>query len=147
MNPHVASATRDFKSLASAFPPLLHMPTKGLEPPRPYGQQILILPRLPFRHVGLFNKEAKGFEPLVPESTAVFKTAAIDHSATPPSSYSTNGSSKNGAYAFLALTVTNSRLPVTESMTTAHSKLPYTQPKSNPTVSLCIRGVSRVTYA
>lgn len=28
--------------------------------------------------------EAKGFEPLVPDGTAVFKTAAFDHSATPP---------------------------------------------------------------
>ena len=28
--------------------------------------------------------EGKGFEPLVPFSTTVFKTAAIDHSAIPP---------------------------------------------------------------
>ena len=28
--------------------------------------------------------EAEGFEPPVPFSTTVFKTAAIDHSATPP---------------------------------------------------------------
>ncbi len=28
--------------------------------------------------------EEEGFEPPVPFSTAVFKTAAIDHSATPP---------------------------------------------------------------
>src|SRR5437879_502657 len=28
--------------------------------------------------------EEKGFEPLVPFGTAVFKTAAFDHSATPP---------------------------------------------------------------
>ncbi len=28
------------------------MPTRGFEPPRPVGQQILSLPRLPFRHVG-----------------------------------------------------------------------------------------------
>ena len=28
--------------------------------------------------------EEKGFEPLVPFGTAVFKTAALDHSATPP---------------------------------------------------------------
>ena len=28
---------------------------KGLEPPRPYGQQILSLPRLPFRHTRINN--------------------------------------------------------------------------------------------
>jgi hypothetical protein len=28
--------------------------------------------------------ETKGFEPLVPDGTAVFKTAAFDHSATSP---------------------------------------------------------------
>jgi hypothetical protein len=33
----------------------------------------------------LFSAEEKGFEPLVPFGTAVFKTAAFDHSATPPS--------------------------------------------------------------
>jgi len=33
------------------------------------------------RHGGA---EEKGFEPLVPFGTAVFKTAAFDHSATPP---------------------------------------------------------------
>jgi hypothetical protein len=31
------------------------------------------------------SAEEKGFEPLVPFGTAVFKTAAFDHSATPPS--------------------------------------------------------------
>lgn len=33
-----------------------------------------------------FKREAekKGFEPLVPEGTTVFKTAAIDHSAISP---------------------------------------------------------------
>jgi hypothetical protein len=30
------------------------------------------------------SAEEKGFEPLVPFGTAVFKTAAFDHSATPP---------------------------------------------------------------
>ncbi len=34
----------------------------------------------------IFKREAekKGFEPLVPEGTTVFKTAAIDHSAISP---------------------------------------------------------------
>lgn len=31
-----------------------------------------------------FLAEAEGFEPPVPDGTAVFKTAAFDHSATPP---------------------------------------------------------------
>ena len=31
-----------------------------------------------------FSAERKGFEPLVPHSTTVFKTAAIDHSAISP---------------------------------------------------------------
>ena len=38
--------------------------------------------RAPLR--GVLLAEAKGFEPLVPFDTAVFKTAAFDHSATPP---------------------------------------------------------------
>jgi len=32
---------------------------------------------------GLLNAEEEGFEPPVPHGTTVFKTAAIDHSATP----------------------------------------------------------------
>ena len=32
----------------------------------------------------LFSAERQGFEPRVPRSTTVFKTAAIDHSATSP---------------------------------------------------------------
>ena len=31
-----------------------------------------------------FHAERQGFEPRVPRSTTVFKTAAIDHSATSP---------------------------------------------------------------
>ena len=33
----------------------------------------------------MFIAERQGFEPRVPRSTTVFKTAAIDHSATSPS--------------------------------------------------------------
>ena len=36
------------------------------------------------RKMRCFFAEAEGFEPPVPFSTTVFKTAAIDHSATPP---------------------------------------------------------------
>ena len=32
----------------------------------------------------LFSAERQGFEPRVPRGTTVFKTAAIDHSATSP---------------------------------------------------------------
>ena len=32
----------------------------------------------------MFIAERQGFEPRVPRSTTVFKTAAIDHSATSP---------------------------------------------------------------
>ncbi len=34
----------------------------------------------------MFIAERQGFEPRVPRSTTVFKTAAIDHSATSPNS-------------------------------------------------------------
>ena len=35
----------------------------------------------------MFIAERQGFEPRVPRSTTVFKTAAIDHSATSPKLY------------------------------------------------------------
>ena len=35
----------------------------------------------------LFLAEREGFEPPVPLSTSVFKTGAIDHSATSPNAY------------------------------------------------------------
>jgi hypothetical protein len=35
------------------------------------------------RKSGFLNAEEEGFEPPVPHGTTVFKTAAIDHSATP----------------------------------------------------------------
>ncbi len=35
--------------------------------------------------------EEVGFEPTVPEGTTVFKTAAFDHSATPPASKTSAG--------------------------------------------------------
>ncbi len=37
-----------------------------------------------YNFVFLFSAERQGFEPRVPRSTTVFKTAAIDHSATSP---------------------------------------------------------------
>ena len=36
-----------------------------------------------FRKLGIHQAEEEGFEPPVPLGTTVFKTAAIDHSATP----------------------------------------------------------------
>ena len=35
----------------------------------------------------MFIAERQGFEPRVPRSTTVFKTAAIDHSATSPKNF------------------------------------------------------------
>ena len=35
----------------------------------------------------MFIAERQGFEPRVPRSTTVFKTAAIDHSATSPKTF------------------------------------------------------------
>ena len=38
----------------------------------------------------MFIAEREGFEPPVPRSTTVFKTAAIDHSATSPTMITTD---------------------------------------------------------
>ncbi len=44
--------------------PFFRVPGAGLEPARPYGQQILSLERLPIPPPGQFNSEASaGFEP------------------------------------------------------------------------------------
>ncbi len=40
----------------------------------------------------MFIAERQGFEPRVPRSTTVFKTAAIDHSATSPKLHLRNAS-------------------------------------------------------
>ena len=53
------------------------------------------------RNQQVSSEEEKGFEPLVPLGTAVFKTAALDHSATPPGrpQASTDGSVSSRFYA------------------------------------------------
>lgn len=60
------------------------VPTIGLEPTRPFGQQLLRLPRLPLRHVGidyyLYGAEG-GTRTLTPLRATVFETAV---SAIPP---------------------------------------------------------------
>ena len=44
------------KGIANAIP-FLFLPVAGLEPARCCQQQILSLPRLPFRHAGLFQRK------------------------------------------------------------------------------------------
>ena len=45
----------------------------------------------------MFIAEREGFEPPVPRSTTVFKTAAIDHSATSPGAFKKRAALKSGA--------------------------------------------------
>lgn len=54
----------------------------------------------------LLSKEGKGFEPLEPEGSAVFKTAAIDHSANPPNGGSVLPTDNPEPHKFLYLTIT-----------------------------------------
>lgn len=56
----------------------------GIEPTRDFSQGILSPQRLPFPPPPQKNQEKGGFEPPDAFAPSVFKTDAIDHSATSP---------------------------------------------------------------
>ena len=77
--------------IAGYFPSSNHtvflkiVPAVGLEPTRPLGQQILSLPRLPFRHAGIFKPAGREELPRRQEINSNFHTC--DHGRVPANMY------------------------------------------------------------